>query len=86
MPVCSRCFGIYFALFISLIFLFILSPVFSKIEVLILFVLLNLPLIIDGTVQYLKLRESNNRFRVFTGILAGIGAGIAIYYLFEIFI
>ncbi len=81
MPICSRCFGIYFSLFFSLLVLFSLDFSFSKKFVLFIFLLFNIPLIIDGGTQYFGLRKSNNLLRFFTGVLAGIGSAFVIYYL-----
>ena len=36
-------------------------------------ILLIIPCLVDGTTQALKLRESNNKLRLITGLLAGIG-------------
>ena len=81
MKICSRCFGIYFSLFISLVILFSLAFRFSKFVVISIFVVLNFPLVVDGLTQYFGWRESNNSFRFITGVLAGVGSSFAAYYL-----
>ena len=81
MPICSRCFGIYLSLFFSLLMLFFYDFSFSKKFVLFVFVLFNIPLVVDGGSQYFNLRESNNLLRFFTGMLAGVGSAFVVYYL-----
>ena len=81
MFICSRCFGVYISLILVLLGLFLYGFSFPKRIVLLLFVSLNIPLVIDGVSQYFGLRKSNNFLRFATGILAGSGAAFAIYYL-----
>ena len=65
-PVCARCTGILLGYGTIPLFYF------GIIKIPILFIiLLNIPLIIDSTTQYLGFRESSNRLRLITGILAG---------------
>jgi uncharacterized membrane protein len=81
MPICSRCFGIYISSFFCLLMLYFCDFSFSKGFILFVFVLFNIPLIIDGGCQYFNLRDSNNLLRFFTGVLAGIGSSFVVYYL-----
>lgn len=83
MPLCSRCFGLYismiFGFLISLIFN--LGGLFNKIQMLIIGFLMCSPLALDGTTQLFKWRESNNKLRFITGILAGFFCGVGTHYL-----
>ncbi|WP_410489379.1 DUF2085 domain-containing protein [Bacillus sp. DTU_2020_1000418_1_SI_GHA_SEK_038] len=72
-PLCTRCMGIligYFLLPILIISDFNLSIWLG--------VLLNIPMVVDGWTQKMKYRESNNFFRVSTGLLCGFGQSILI--------
>ena len=64
-PICARCTGIFVGNLISIPLLFVYIPSFY------LCVILMLPLIIDGTVQYLTKYNSNNFLRFITGLLWG---------------
>lgn len=74
-PVCSRCTGIIIGAASCMIYLY-LTRITYDYTMLILCIILQLPYIIDGTTQYLKLRESNNILRLITGILGGVGVVI----------
>ncbi len=66
-PLCSRCTGIFIGIIISLIlmqFNFNLPFIVS--------LLLITPLIVDGFLQLLNLKESNNITRFSTGLLFGL--------------
>ena len=65
-PICARCTGIIIGEILGLFLFFIIH----NINFLILIVLL-LPMIIDGAIQYLKIYSSNNIRRVLTGLLFG---------------
>ncbi|MCO6487997.1 MAG: DUF2085 domain-containing protein [Phaeodactylibacter sp.] len=68
-PVCARCTGIHIGYLSMPLFLF------GWVQLgLWLSVALMLPTYIDGALQALSGRESNNRRRLATGILAGTGA------------
>jgi uncharacterized membrane protein len=75
-PLCARCTAIY-AAYLSL-------PIFAfmdkNISFLILGILFQLPMFIDGVTQLLKWRESNNYLRVITGFVSGIGQCLFIWY------
>lgn len=63
---CNRCLGIYIGILIS--------PLISFINIhYAYYLLLMIPLIIDGTLQYKTKYESNNVKRVLTGLLFGVG-------------
>jgi uncharacterized membrane protein len=73
---CARCFAFYTTMFIcALLKLFITYDINKKIETP-LFVILILPLIIDGTTQYFQIRESTFLIRTITGIMGGMGVSI----------
>ena len=67
-PICSRCFGLYVGLVLSII-LINWSFLFPSL----LGVAFMLPLLIDGTTQALGNRESNNTLRFITGVLFSMG-------------
>lgn len=80
---CARCFGLYLFIIIGILIAFIFD-INQYLSAKILFtatVLATLPLFIDSTTQFLKIRESNNWLRFFTGALAGILCGIDINYI-----
>jgi uncharacterized membrane protein len=72
LPICSRCTGILFGGVLSLICFSIFNLNFSFQTSLILII----PMIIDGGLQYLNYFISNNNRRFFTGLLFGIGTVI----------
>ncbi|MBI5460143.1 DUF2085 domain-containing protein [Methanobacterium sp.] len=78
-PVCSRCTGIY----TGAILFFIYSLLFLVDYTLILIPapIIILPLVIDGSTQFLGLRKSNNSLRFITGFTAGTGAAIIITFI-----
>jgi uncharacterized membrane protein len=67
-PVCARCTGIYIGYFTYPFFLFDLAYLNFYISV-----ALIMPTVIDGLIQALSNRESNNVIRLVTGIAAGTG-------------
>lgn len=67
LPVCARCTGIVCSSPIGYILYF------SKKIRLMSGLVLCLPIIIDGSIQYLGIKESTNLRRFFTGLLGGIG-------------
>ena len=78
MGLCARCFSFYLTVLISaLIYIFVHIKIGKTLRLL-LFWLMIIPLIIDGTTQYFNLRESNNLIRSMTGIMAGIGTSIVL--------
>ena len=66
-PVCARCTGILIGYLLAVFaYFFVKMPWYFCI-------ILCLPLCVDGITQYIKIRESNNMLRVFTGIFSGFG-------------
>ena len=79
MGLCSRCFAIY-ALFAA----FLILPTFSKSNNKtknLIAVLLFVPVIVDGSLQYFHLRESSNLMRIISGGMFGLGGAIIYKYL-----
>lgn len=81
LPLCTRCTGFYVALLLSIVLFWFLDVQLTNKVTIVLFLILNAPLVIDGCTQYLKWRESNNVLRFITGILSGIGCGLALWHL-----
>lgn len=78
MAICSRCFFLYLAMFITgLVIKYGNKHVHWKIGL-----ILMIPCIIDGSSQYLGFRLSNNGLRSITGGLAGIGLGLILFPLY----
>jgi len=72
-PVCARDMGVYWGMLIGGIFLpFLMKSETKRIPPISIFVLLILPLAIDGTTQLLGWRESTNEIRIVTGLIAGV--------------
>ncbi|MFJ5758694.1 DUF2085 domain-containing protein [Neobacillus sp. NPDC093182] len=73
MPICARCTGILLGyLFFPVLFVLDLYfPIWLGI-------LLNFPMVLDGWTQKRKVRMSNNRLRLTTGIVSGFGQSIII--------
>ncbi|MBS7529267.1 DUF2085 domain-containing protein [Hazenella sp. IB182353] len=67
-PLCARCMSILLGYVSIPVFVFIPNS-FSWLWG----VILQLPLLVDGFTQLWGWRESNNRLRVITGLLSGIG-------------
>ena len=83
MPLCARCIGVYSGLTVGLV-IPIIIPIIYSIDVNILFFILIIsltPLALDGVTQLIKIRESNNYLRFFTGFLAGMFLGIVFNWL-----
>jgi uncharacterized membrane protein len=80
-PICSRCTGILIGYIIGIILLVltIFWPFFLLKPLIVLILLI--PLVLDGMIQYFTKYESNNIKRLITGILAGISIIFVIYYL-----
>ena len=73
---CTRCLGIFTALFLTGLFFGIKPPnrIFWKSAI-----LMNIPALVDGYTQLKGWRMSNNYLRFMTGLLAGVGAGILLF-------
>lgn len=67
-PLCARCTGILIGYMVGIVWAAV-AGYFS----IILSLLLILPLLIDGGIQYVIKKESTNTRRLVTGILAGVG-------------
>lgn len=82
-PICARCSAILFG-YLAIPFLFVEHIHIS----LLIGIVLNLPMIIDGYTQKWKWRKSNNFLRVSTGLLSGFGMSALIvtlaYFLTQI--
>lgn len=79
--ICARCFSFYLSAILTYGVCLIVSK-FKKIEInIILFYLMLLPLVVDGSTQFVFERESNNILRVLTGMLAGLAISIQIFSL-----
>lgn len=78
-PVCARCTGIYISMLIFLILSrnIQLNTIFSAL----IGITLIVPMGIDGTTQLLGLRISNNKLRLITGLLGGVGLVILSRFL-----
>ena len=86
---CARCTAMYAS---GLIFIFLFpfrSGVVSPISTITVGLILLLPTALDGFTQLFGIRESNNQFRVITGIPLGIGAVLisegAVILLYNLF-
>lgn len=69
LPLCARCSGIFVGYIIGIV----LACLVGYQKLLLLLALLMLPMIIDGGIQLLFKKESNNIRRFITGLLGGIG-------------
>ena len=82
LPLCARCLGIFLGIIIaSFLFIFIIRKKRYRFLIHLLFVLLALPCLIDGTLQYFFYIESNNIRRIITGLLCGASIVFSSGYL-----
>jgi uncharacterized membrane protein len=79
MGLCSRCTGIYLSLFLTLLLLFLNRNILKKIDLKYL-MLLPIPLVIDGSLQYLGIYTSLNIIRLITGLLFGVSLSYLIIH------
>lgn len=80
-PLCARCTGVVFGEVIAII------SIICTLKIDLMYaLLLVVPLVIDGGLQYVKILQSNNFRRVITGILAGFGLTYVYLYLIIFFI
>ena len=71
-PLCSRCTGFVVGSVLYVVYS-LLCPVFYSYGLLVVGVVSQIPYIVDGTTQFLGLRESNNVLRFVTGFVGGVG-------------
>lgn len=67
-PVCARCTGILISTIFTYIFYFKKRVKIEKC------IWMMIPLVVDGSLQYLEICESNNRRRFVTGLFWGFGS------------
>lgn len=76
MPVCARDMGIYSGIFVSILYLVVLRRLKAQkppgIAVSVLLCMLMLPMILDGTLSYAGLIDTDNAKRLYTGLLFGL--------------
>lgn len=75
-PVCARCTGVILGEFITL-FLIIVNLKINLMQAIVLLLIMGL----DWFLQYVKIAESNNIRRLYTGILGGIGLTFIYYHI-----
>lgn len=73
-PICARCTGILLGYILGIIYGVFFKPLSIGLAI-----LLIVPLVLDGYLQYISWRQSTNFRRLSTGILAGIGADFILY-------
>lgn len=72
-PICARC------MMMLIGYVFIIPLLFFSLPISFLAgVLLNVPMLLDGITQAMKKRESNNKLRMITGLLSGLGQSMII--------
>lgn len=74
-PVCARCTGIYISGLCFFLLVSMLSITYN-INLISLSIILIIPMILDGITQLFGKRNSDNKVRFCTGLLAGVGLGI----------
>ena len=78
-PVCARCTGFYLGILISFPIIFFTLKYLEGVDLFILGIILLIPMFIDGTTQFFKLRESNNFLRLITGLIGGFAISILLF-------
>ena len=71
-PVCSRCTGIYLGIFFSYLLINIINIDYTF-YLMCIAATVSFPTFFDATTQFLGYRESNNKLRFSTGLIAGFG-------------
>ena len=79
-PLCARCTGIFVTTFLGYFLYYKKKP---GIKIGILFVI---PMMIDGIIQLLRIKESTNLRRLITGMLGGIGLVLIRMNLYKMFV
>ncbi len=78
MPYCARCTGTFLGLAFGL-----LIAAYYRVRIgFVLYLLLLLPLALDGTIQLITPYESNNLMRIITGMLMGTFSALVFAYMF----
>ncbi len=72
LPICSRCTGIYLGISLCYILIHFINVTYTLFTLFIA-ILISAPTFIDATTQLLGFRESNNKLRFITGLIAGFG-------------
>lgn len=83
-PLCVRCTSIVGAIILTVLVI-IFAKVHMKGKGIILWIILMIPCLVDGIMQYGFQIESTNFRRVWTGVLSGIGIGTIIMYGIQFF-
>lgn len=77
-PICARCTGELIGILISPLIFLILKSMCLNLSYILCIILL-IPMVIDGTSQYIGLRVSNNSLRLITGLLFGLGISFVVF-------
>jgi uncharacterized membrane protein len=75
-PICSRCTGILLGYLLGMIYAFLFGSISWYFAILMI-----LPLVVDGYLQFIHVWQSTNIRRLWTGILAGIGTDFILYHI-----
>lgn len=83
-PVCARCTWIYISAFTYFIYVYFFYVEYTFQLILLAFIM-TIPTVFDGLTQLFGLRLSNNKLRLCTGLIGGLGLAILIkalkYYM-----
>lgn len=75
MPICARCTAIYIGLFAGVVAFFLLPLIEEPLMRMAMYVAA-MPMLVDGVMQAMRLRESTNPLRLATGFLAAFAFGM----------
>ncbi len=81
--ICSRCLMMYIGIGIFPLTYYITHSMSVLILILIM-VITQIPLLVDGFTQYKKLRVSNNYLRSLTGLVSGVGLSLIVVVVLRI--
>ncbi len=83
MALCSRCFGLFLGLLLTGIFLGLkgVKRIYWKSAI-----ILILPAVIDGTIQFKGIWISNNYLRFISGFSTGVGSGMVLFPVYFLLI
>ncbi len=76
-PVCSRCTGFYIGEFSYFIYVYFIYVEYTVYLIFMAFLMI-IPTFLDGFTQFIGSRESNNKLRLLTGLLGGVGLAILV--------